>query len=104
MSYEPQVIADGSRGIYAPKRAAQQILALLKLETNPYAIVRGGTEEELRTIADSKPGEVEGEEALFETWDTLERDLILSGDGTTWTLMQDGDVFLIPEGYQMDQQ
>lgn len=78
--------ADSARGIYIPQYFADSVRREL---------VRNVTDEDW-TILESGPDH----EYYWDTWDDVTSSAILTDDfGDTWTLYQDGDLWLVPANW-----
>ena len=85
---EPLLFSDSARGIYIPQHFAQSI-------NREY--VTGGVEPEDWTSLEAGPDS----ENYWESWDqVLTNCVITDADGIVWTLHQDGDLWLIPQGME----
>ena len=100
---EPMILADGSRGIYAMQTAARNLLAMSQGNRWDLAYI---DRADLEAVAATDMGQATDEEAecVLDAWDTIVRNLEARRPGESWHLWQDGDIFLIPEGYDMEQQ
>jgi len=84
-----QCVVDGAHGIYVPQEFARRI--------NPEEW-DGISQENLDTLL-SGPDH----EDYWDAWDDVERDATMTDDrGRTWRLMQDGDLFMIREDYEVE--
>lgn len=78
--------ADSARGIFIPQFFAESIRREL---------VQNVTDEDW-TILESGPDH----EQYWDTWDDVTSSAILTDDfGDTWTLYQDGDLWLVPANW-----
>ena len=85
-----ECILDGCRGIYIPQDFAREIL------TDDWK----GVSEEQTNVLETGPEH----EFYWEVWDeVLDSASIRLPDGL-WTLYQDGDLFLIHESYDWDEE
>lgn len=93
---EPILITDGARGIYAESHAARTILSMLK---SGLWELSGGDRDDLVTAADPD------NDQAFEAWGDFARngELRHLGGYGTFTIWQDGDIFLVPDGYELEQ-
>ena len=89
MTTQPEMIlfADSARGIYIPQHFAEAILR---------EKVRGVSAEDWETLEAGPDAEW-----YWETWDEVLMDAVVIDDlGVKYTLYQDGDLWLIPDGMQ----
>lgn len=86
---EPILLIDGNRGIYIPQVFAQhyarQLNNLEQLQEEINILLEGPKNEE-----------------YWDAWDEVERNAELKVDGLNCCLFHDGDLWAIPEGYDMD--
>lgn len=89
MMREPELFCDGASGIYIPQRFATEIAR---------EKVTGVSEEDYATLERGPE-----EEGYWETWENVVCNAkITTSDGTTWFLWQDGDLWVVPKGYEND--
>ena len=89
--HEPVVLVDGTSGAHVPRIFARQ-----------YADGWTGiAAEDLKTL---RGGLLSGDPTgYWETWDNmLNTARYVDQEGVTWQLWHDGDLFMIPEDYDME--
>lgn len=98
---------DSARGQYIPRDFARSVnraaLSGVKTEDLDYlARGPGGTQDEDQTLAE---GETERGEFYWETWETVCDNAILTDpiSGHAFRLYQDGDVFLVPQDWEWNE-
>lgn len=90
MAKELEIYADSARGIYIPQHFAKSI---------GREYVTGVSDEDWQILESGPEAEF-----YWEVWDdVLNNALLTDSDGTNWTLYQDGDLFLVPEGFDWEQ-
>lgn len=98
---EPILIADGSRGIYAPQHAAtvlREMLVNKELSFSGHTMHYG----DLNTAASRALAE-QGDAFQAECWDRASRALFYV-DGVEYRIHQDAEgIFLVPDGYDLEQ-
>lgn len=100
---DPIILADGSRGIYASQVAARNLLEMSRGHRWDLAHIDAN---DLRAIAATDISEATDEQAeyLTDAWDTIVRNLEARRPGESWHIWEDGDILLIPHGYDIEQQ
>lgn len=89
MAKELEIYADSARGIYIPQFFAESI----KRE-----YVTGVSDEDWQILEAGPDAEL-----YWETWDDVLNNAVLTDrNNTTWTLYQDGDLFLVPDGFDWE--
>lgn len=98
MKHEPILIADGTRGIYAPREAARNVWRMIQAGTLTYSghTVTANDLSDARTMpADSKN--------QTEAWDAVSRGIYYVNGHEHRIHEDEQGIFLIPDGYDMEQ-
>lgn len=89
MTREPEVFCDSASGIYIPQRFAEEV---------QYEFLSGVREEDMRILREGPTGEW-----YWQAWGQVLNDAVLTdSNGQVWNLYQDGDLWIIPEGYEWE--
>ncbi len=92
MKHEPELYADGNRGVYIPQYFAESVNR---------EMVTGVTDEDWKTLEDGPDPE---NEWYWESWNTVTSNAVITHtDGTKCFLWQDGDLWVVPEDYENDE-
>ncbi len=93
MNKEPILLIDGNQGIYIPKQFAEQVIVGNFICPNKRELLQEWGEL-------GNPNN----EFYWESWETVLNDcILLDKDGNRFTLHQDGDLWAIPEGCEVDE-
>lgn len=105
---QPILIADGARGIYAARFAAQNIERMIREKV----LRHNGHTVTLANIVDAgsfSPTEPAEGERHTEAWDAVTRgvfymDFTDDEEGTEYRIHEDAEgIFLVPDGYELEQ-
>lgn len=81
-----EIYADGARGVYIPQHFAESVnrSMVTGVSEEDYAILETGPDHEL----------------YWDTWDdVMQSAVVTTADGHTWTLWQDGDLWLLRDDF-----
>lgn len=91
---QPQLFLSDARGIYIPRDFSECVYR---------DKVTGITDENYRDLVNGPDDTDDFVQAYWEAWqEVLDNARITDADGTVYTLYQDGDLWLVPEGMEWD--